>query len=143
MTYLFGAYDNISDQKLHEERIKTTQHNYVHSNPVANFFNIIHKYATMSESHSNPETEEQIIRIGTIIITNAHIFSDAIKKWNLTPAANKTWKHFKSHLTIAQTNYKKDRPTKTIESQGYINHAIVVQGSLKTFIMPQQANTEA
>ena len=43
----------------------------------------------MEEAHGNPEIEEQLISIGTIIITNAHIFADAVEKWNLTPAAKK------------------------------------------------------
>ena len=49
----------------------------------------------MVESHVNPEKEEQLISTVTIIITKAHIFSYADEKWNLTPAANKTWNHFK------------------------------------------------
>ena len=143
MTYFFGTFYDISEQKLHKERIYTTQQKYVHSNLVPNVFNIVHKYATMAEAHGNSETEEQLISIGTFIITNAHIFADAVEKWNITPAANKNWKHFKSHFTIAQTNYKKYRPTKNIKSQGYTNHANVIQDVLNEFTMRKQADAKA
>ena len=42
MKYRFCSYGNISDQKLHDERIKTNQHQYFHNNPIANVFKIIH-----------------------------------------------------------------------------------------------------
>ena len=41
--YLFDSYGNISHQKLYEERIRITQHKYIHRNPIANIFNAIHK----------------------------------------------------------------------------------------------------
>ena len=94
MTYLFGAYGDISDQKLHEVGIKTTEHKYIHSDPVENVFNIIQKYATSTETHGNLEAEKKLIIIGTIIIINASIFADAVEKWNLTPAAKKTLEAF-------------------------------------------------
>ena len=51
MKYLFDSYGNISDQKLHDECIKTTQHQYFYNNPIANFSNVIHTYSAMAETH--------------------------------------------------------------------------------------------
>ena len=54
--YLFDSYDNISDQNLHNEIIKKTQHQSIHNNPIANFFNAIHTYSDMAKAYGNPET---------------------------------------------------------------------------------------
>ena len=71
MEYLFATYGNISDQSLNEIIQKTINHTYVHSNPISNVFNIIHKYAITEEYRVTPETSQQLISIGKIITTNA------------------------------------------------------------------------
>ena len=104
--YLFHTYGNITDQMIHEERATLLQHQYIHDEPVANIFSKIHKCTTLAEAHGTPETDPQFISIGKPIHSNAHIFTDAIEKWNDKPDTDKTWNNFKKHFTAAQINYK-------------------------------------
>ena len=98
---ILGYYSNISDQKLHEERICTTKHKYINRYPIVNVFNAISKYSTMAEAHKNPETNGQLIIIGMIIITNARIFAYAVEKWNNKFKTDKGCPNFKTHFTEA------------------------------------------
>ena len=79
MDYLFSTYGNISDQKLNKTRQETINHTYIHADPIANVFNVINKYAAMAQAQGTPETSEQLISIGRIIITNANIFADSVE----------------------------------------------------------------
>ena len=106
MDYLFSTYGNISDQKLNETRQETINHTYIHANPIANLFIVINKYAVMAQAQGTPETSEQLISIGRIIITNANIFADSVENWDNKPANIKTWVNFKTHFTSAQKAYK-------------------------------------
>ena len=127
MKYLFDSYVNISDQKLHDKRIKTTQHQYFQNNPVTNVLNFIHTYSAMANYHRNNETNEQLISIGKIIFTKLCIFANAVRKWNKKPTANQTCPNFKTNFTAAQINYKKARPEDTAKSHGDQNHDKVVE----------------
>ena len=75
MTYLFDTFGNIYDQTLNEERQKVTNHTYINSDSIENFFNVISKYTAMAEEHGTPKTNEQRIGMGRIIITNSSIFT--------------------------------------------------------------------
>jgi len=122
MEYLFKIYGNISDQKLNEARQATVQHTYVHADPLANVFNVIHRYSLMAEAQGTPETPKQLVSIGKIILTKANIFADYVEKWNWKPDADQTWPAFKTNFTEAQANYKRARPTDTVESMGYTSN---------------------
>jgi len=127
MDYLFGTYGNISDQKLNETRQRTINHTYVHSDPIANVFNLINKYAAMAQAQGTPETSDQLISIGRIIITNAHIFTDSVEKWDNLPVVDKTWTEFKTHFTSAQKAYKLARPTDTVSQHNYTSQAHIAE----------------
>ena len=127
MDYLFGTYGNISDQKLNETRQSTINHTYIHADPIANVFNVINKYAAMAQAQGTPETSEQLISIGRIIITNANIFADSVEKWDNRPAADKTWTNFKAHFTSAQKAYKLARPTDTVSQHNYTSQAQIAE----------------
>ena len=85
----------------------------------------------MAEAHGTPETNEQLISIGKIIMTNTRIFADAVERWNRLPSANKTWAQFKTHFTTAQVVYKKARLVDTIDSLGYSNSNNVIEQVLQ------------
>jgi hypothetical protein len=127
MDYLFSTYGNISDQKLNETRQSTINHTYVHADPIANVFNVINKYAAMAQAQGTPETSEQLISIGRIIITNANIFADSVEKWDNRPAVDKTWTNFKTHFTTAQKAYKLARPTDTVSQHNYTSQANIAE----------------
>ena len=131
LQYLFDTYGNITDQKIAEERQRVMQHKYVHDDPIANVFSAITTYANMAEGHGTPETNEQLISIGKIIMTNARIFADAVKKWNRLDPTDQTWARFKTHFTTAQVEYKKVRPVDTSDSFGYSNPNNVVDQVLQ------------
>ena len=139
--YLFQEFGNITDQQLADAKNKIMKHKYVHDNPIFNVFQEIHKYSLMAEAHGTPETSEQLIAIGKIIITNATIFGDAVEKWNDKPQADKTWATFKAHFSKAQRDYKAARPTATLADHGYLNQANVVEEVLK--IIDTQRHEEA
>jgi len=127
MDYLFSTYGNISDQKLNETRQVTINHTYVHADPVANVFNVINKYAAMAQAQGTPETSEQLISIGRIIITNANIFADSVEKWDNRNIGDKTWTDFKMHFTNAQKAYKLARPTDTVSQHHYTSQANIAE----------------
>ena len=82
MTCLSDAFGNITDQNLNEERQKLVNHTYVHSDFIANVFNVISNYTTMLDAHGTTETNEQRISMGRIIITTALIFAESVGKWD-------------------------------------------------------------
>ena len=125
--WLFDLYGNISDKKIHDERIKTTQHKYVHNDSIKNFFNLIQTYSDISKAHGNPETNKKLIIIEKIITTKARIFASIVEKWNNKPTADQTWPNFKTHFNAAQINYKKARPNDTAKSHEYQNQANIVE----------------
>lgn len=57
-------------------------HNYIHSDLIANVFNAISQYPFIEKSYGTPKTMEQLIGIGKIIITDANVFADPVEKWN-------------------------------------------------------------
>ena len=77
-----------------------------------------------------------------IIITNAGIFADVVKKWNTKSDANKTWPNFKNHFTDTQYNYKRVRPSYTADSLGCNSQKINV---VEEFLLQldQQKETKA
>ena len=89
----------------------------------------------MDEYHLNTETNEQLISIGKIITTKAHIFANAVKNCNNKPIVNQTRPNFKTHFTTAQINYKKYMPNNAAKFHGYQNQAnaveVVLHGSDK------------
>ena len=127
MDYLFSTYGNISYQKLNETRQQTINHTYIHSDPISNFYNVINKYAAMAQAQGTPETSEQLISIGRIIITNANIFADSVENWDNKPANIKTWVNFKTHFTSDQKAYRLARPTDTVSQHGYSNQANIFE----------------
>ena len=127
MDYLFSTYGNISDQKLNETRQSTINHTYIHADPIANVFNVINKYAAMAQAQGTPETSEQLISIGRIIITNANIFADSVEKWDTRIPTDKTWTNFKMHFTNAQKAYKLARPTDTVSQHHYTSQANIAE----------------
>ena len=44
----------------------------------------------MADSRGTPEMDEQRISMGRMIITNASIFVDSVKKWDRKPTAENT-----------------------------------------------------
>ena len=127
MQYLFTTYGNITSASLITKKHTLTTHVYVHDDPIITIFNKIHKYAAMAEAQGAPETDQQLINIGMVIIQNATIFATHVEDWEKRIAANKTWPHFKTFFTNAQIAYKKARPTTTIAEQGYSNQANLVE----------------
>ena len=73
----------------------------------------------MEEAHLHLATEEKLISIGKIIISNACIFAYSVEKWNALLSESKTWSTFKINFTRAQSNYKNARRTDTTGSHGY------------------------
>ena len=53
----------------------------------------------MEKTHGAPETIEQPMSIGKIIITNANIFADTVEKWNAKSSISQTWTNFKANFT--------------------------------------------
>ena len=127
MQYLFTTYGNITSASLLATKHKLTSHVYVHDDPIITIFNQIHKYAAMAEAQGAPETDQQLINIGIIIIMNANIFASYVEKWENRAAADKTWPHFKTFFIDAQIAYKRARPTTTIADQGYSHQANLVE----------------
>ena len=127
MQYLFTTYGNITSASLITTKHTLTTHVYVHDDPIITIFDKIHKYAAMAEAQGAPETDQQLINIGIIIIMNATIFATYVEEWETRAAADKTWPHFKTFFINAQIAYKRARPTTTIAEQGYANQANMME----------------
>jgi hypothetical protein len=117
--YLFRAYGNITSTVLADARHKCTQVQYVHNQPMESVFTKINEYANMAEAYGLPESDRQLVEIGTVIILNAVIFADDLHEWREKPTTDQTWKNFRTHFINAQTKYKKNRPAETSSSLGY------------------------
>ena len=76
-------------------------------------------YSLLAEAQGTPGTPKQLVSIGKIILTRANIFAEYVEKCNLKPDANQTWPAFKTHFTEVQANYKRARPSDTVELMGY------------------------
>ena len=70
----------------------------------------------MAEAQGIPKTPKQLVSIRKVILTKANILVEYVEKWNLKPDA------FKTHFTAAQANYKKARPSDTVETLGYTSN---------------------
>jgi len=120
---LFDTYGAITPQSLTAAKAKVEATTYNHSRPIVTIFTEINDYANMAEAAHAPETTEQLINIGLLIITRSTIFSSDIRKWHDQPAANKTWPHFKDHFKAAQKAIKRSQPTITTDSLGFHEQA--------------------
>ena len=85
----------------------------------------------MEDAHGIPEMNEQSIRMGSIVITNASIFAESVEKWDSEPSAEKKWPNFKTYFTAAQIKYKKARPIDTTAQHVYTNQANILEKVLQ------------
>lgn len=70
----------------------------------------------MADARGTPVTDDQLKSLAMMILMKAFIFADAIEIWNYE--LFKTWKDFQAFFILAQSNYKRARPTETAASLG-------------------------
>jgi uncharacterized membrane protein YgcG len=116
---LFEIFGQVSAAELAEAKKDVQSTTYDPRKPMSTIFTLIHDYAAMAEFCKTPETPEQLISIGLIIITNVLIFSSDVRKWHAKPAIEKTWPAFKTHFIKAQREIQKSQPAVTTDSLGY------------------------
>ena len=80
----------------------------------------------MAYAHGTPKTDEQRISMVRIIITNASIFAEPVKKWDKKFSDEKAWPNSKTHFTAAKINYNMSRPVDTAAQHGYTNKANIL-----------------
>jgi hypothetical protein len=73
--------------------------------PVETLFKQIQDCADYSEAGGVPIGPSQKINVGYAKILATGQFMSACSRWNETPAAEKTWTHFKSHFAAAHRQH--------------------------------------
>jgi hypothetical protein len=120
---LFDTYGAITPQSLAAAKAKVEALSYNHGRPIVTIFTAINEYASMAEAAHAPETTEQLINLGVIIITRSTIFASDIRKWHDKPSTEQTWPLFKEHFKAAQKAIKRSQPATTTDSLGYHEQA--------------------
>jgi hypothetical protein len=103
--HLFETYSNITSVNL-DINFEHMRRAWDPQQPVETHFKQIQDCADYSEAEGVPIGPSQHIDVGYAQILAAGHFMGACRRWNETPAPNKTWTHFKSHFAAAHRQHK-------------------------------------
>jgi hypothetical protein len=105
LDHLFDTYGNMIAVNL-EINFEHIRQAWDPQQPVETLFKQIQDCADYSEAGGVLVGHPQQINVGyTKIFATGH-FMSACCRWNEKPAAEKTWTHFKSHLSAAHRQHK-------------------------------------
>jgi hypothetical protein len=105
LDHLFETYSNITAVNL-EINFEHMRRALDPQQPVETLFKQIQDCADYAEAGVVPIGPAQQINVGYAHIFATCHFMSACLRWNETPAADKTWTHFKSHFAAVHRQHK-------------------------------------
>jgi hypothetical protein len=105
LDHLFGTYNKITEVDL-EISFENMRRAWDPQQPVETLFKQIQDCADYSEAGGVPSGPSRQIKVGYATIFATGHFMSACRLWNETPAADKTWTHFKSHFAATHRQHK-------------------------------------
>jgi hypothetical protein len=105
LDHLLGTYGNITAVNL-EINFEHMRRAWDPQQPVESLFKQIQDCADYSEAGGVLIGQPQQINVGYAKILAAGHFSNACRRWNEKPLADKTWAQFKAHFSAAHCQHK-------------------------------------
>ena len=98
--YLFDTYGDVTIQELTELKNQVENLTFNPREPIDNVFTEIEDLADIADIAKSPLTEQQKIDFAYLILQQTNKFNSGLKKWNVTPAATKTWQYCKERRLV-------------------------------------------
>ena len=99
---LYTNYGQINPTALNQKGDACTNLIYNASKPIDQIWVQITSYSLMAQAAKSPDTSEQLINIGIIILQRAGVFTHDIRKWLKRPAQEHNWPTFQEHFINSQ-----------------------------------------
>ena len=91
-------YGRITEEELVQKEDDLRNYDYDPLKPVDKVFTQIALFQDLCAITNNDKTDRQLCQIGYLIFNRTRAFVDALKKWNATATADKTFAKFKKHM---------------------------------------------
>ena len=95
---LYTNYGKITPTALNQKHDACTNLIYNPSEPIDQIWVQIISYSLISQAEKSPDTSEQLINIGLIILQRAGFSTRNIHKWIKFPAQEHNWPTFQEHF---------------------------------------------
>ncbi len=126
IAFLQESYGQITPQELADREDALKNLSYDPSKPVDLAFNKITQFKDLCELCKNQKTDTQLVQLAYLIFIRTRTFTEALRKWNKKPTAEKTYANIKTHMRQHYQDLKQVGAL-TIEDSSLHHQANLVQ----------------
>ena len=126
IAFLQDSFGQITPQELADREDALKNLTYDPWKPVDLVFNKINQFKDLCELCKNQKTDTQLVQLAYLIFIRTRTFTEALRKWNKKPTADKTYTNMITHM---RQHYQalKQVGALAIEDSSLNNHANLVQ----------------